>query len=228
MRIRQGRLTASHDRLAFLPFLDLRAVMPGGIRASSQNWRRKQAKEEKASKEERRQREWQGMNVGTKLRGRVESRRRSLPISPPAPDPQWKPGDKERPSARKCSRPFKVMKIHERESDLKEYQTGLSGSPRLFLFTLGTSPHLIQGDLANPGSHTRVTWSHLVAAILRESCIVIAPPPIGLVLPNTREVSLRPQMAQCPMGPSGRDQGEVIPAHVTRQARITTQPGSMI
>lgn len=77
----------------------------------------------------------------------------------------------------------------------------------MFLFTLGTSPHLIRGHLANPDSHTRVACSPLISVMLKES-ISIAPSPISLVLPNRLlvevfgEVSLRPQIAQCPMVPS--------------------------
>lgn len=36
MIIQEGHRTASHDRLAFLPFLDLRVVVPRRIRAFSQ------------------------------------------------------------------------------------------------------------------------------------------------------------------------------------------------
>lgn len=77
----------------------------------------------------------------------------------------------------------------------------------MFLFTLGTSPHLIRGHLANPDSHTKVACSPLISVMLKES-ISIARSPISLVLPNRPlvevfgEVSLRPQIAQCPMVPS--------------------------
>lgn len=73
--IQQGRHAASHNCLAFPPFLDLRVVVPGRIRATSHSCQRKQAKEGEASKGESGQRGRQGRNVATKLRGHAESRR---------------------------------------------------------------------------------------------------------------------------------------------------------
>lgn len=55
-------------------------------------------------------------------------------------------------SVRKCGQPFKAAKIHEPDQDVNRCGTGLLGRLGAFLFPSGTSPHLIQGDSANPNS----------------------------------------------------------------------------
>lgn len=69
----QGHHTAPHGHLALLPFLDLRVVVPARIRTVSQSCRRKQAKEEEASKEERQQRGRQGGVTAEGTRGEQEA-----------------------------------------------------------------------------------------------------------------------------------------------------------
>lgn len=58
------------------------------------------------------------------------------------------------PSVRKCGQPLKAVKIQEPDRDVNGCGTRLLGRLGAFLFPSGTSPHLIQGDLANPNSRS--------------------------------------------------------------------------
>lgn len=133
--------TASHDRLPFLPFLDLRVVVPRRIRIFSQNWRRKQAKEGEASKEERRWRGWQGMNVPTEQKEVIAHHR-------PCPQPTLEARQqKVTPQWENTASHPKQWKYTNQKMISTGAGSDCEGDEGCF-----SSPHLFQGDSANPNS----------------------------------------------------------------------------